>query len=187
MCLITETDWAIQNMKWLSLLGLSAWIATVFVLLKVVEVTKLRSFDPNQRLYLQSISTDFEKKITELLHKNTGDLTKTAIHFRSGKCACEALVGSHSDELATNLAAANFHNVTVKLDDLPGIGAYIPSTPAVAIFNESQQLIYLGPYAIGLGCFTDDSLINTILRYTRANYWGAQINSDVEGCYCTTQ
>lgn len=183
---LIETDWAIQGMKYLATLGITVWVVSILLLLKVVDTTKLREFDPNQRLYLLSANGEFESGLTKLLQEVKGDISKTAIHFRNGDCFCETLVSTHSQELANTLTAANFHNITVNINDVAGITTYIPSTPALAIFNESQQLVYLGPYSTGLGCFTDNSLIDTIKQYLIAQYWGAQINTEAEGCYCAT-
>jgi len=172
-------------MKWAALIGLIVWISMVLVLLKIIEITKLQPFDPQQKLFTQSMSTDFETNFSSVLRTYSGELRNTAVHFRTGNCICESLAQNHSDELASNLSNSGYKNLTLKLDELTEINAYIPSTPAVAIFNEFQQLIYLGPYSIGLGCFTDNSLVATISRYLSATYLGAQINSAVEGCYCT--
>ena len=173
-------------MKWTNVLAIIVWVASVLGLLKIVEITKLQLFDPQQKLLMHSMKSSFELNFTERLQVHSGQLTKTVVHFRTGKCICENLVESHSDELASNLSASGYKNLTVDLADLPDMTRYIPSTPAVAVFNESHQLLYLGPYSVGLGCFTDNSLINTITRYTLTRYLGAHINADVEGCYCPT-
>ena len=173
-------------MKLAPLIGLIVWITMVLVLLKIIEVTKLQPFDPQQKLHTQSMTNNFETNFASVLKASTGEIANTAVHFRTGNCICESLAQNHSDELANNLSISGYKNLTLTLDELTEITAYIPSTPAVAIFNESQQLIYLGPYSIGLGCFTDNSLVASISRYLSATYLGAQINSAVEGCYCTT-
>lgn len=173
-------------MKWTHLLAIGMWIVGVLLLLKVAEASKLVVFDPQQKLLMQSMTSDFDQKFAHSLKTYAGELSNTLVHFRAGSCICETLVESHSEQLTRRLSVSGYRALTINLEHNPAIAAYIPSTPAVAVFNEAQQLVYLGPYAVGLGCFTDDSLIATITQYLNIAYLGAHINADVSGCYCAT-
>lgn len=173
-------------MKWTHILAIIMWIVSILLLLKLAELTKLVVFDPQQKLLMQSMENRFDAHFTESLKPYSGELSNTVIHFRAGKCICESLVESHSDQLTRRLVASGYKTLTINLEQNPAMASYIPSTPAVAVFNAAQQLLYLGPYAVGLGCFTDNSLIDTITQYLSVPYLGAHINTDVSGCYCAT-
>jgi hypothetical protein len=130
---------------------------------------------------------DFEPQLVSVLSPLTTDLFSKVIHIRSGDCICDSLAENHSRELSTSLAKLGFTSESINLNALPALAKLIPSTPAVAIFNDHQQLLYLGPYSVGLGCFTNNSLSQNIINMSQVNYLGAQINADVEGCYCHPQ
>lgn len=174
-------------MKLSAWLALVSWLAVVFGLLKIAEAAKLSAFDPSQTLSIRSIEQSFEPGLASALLPLTSNLSNRVIHIRSGDCICESLAENHSLELANSLAKLGFLNESVNLDTLPELTEFIPSTPAVVVFNSQQQLLYLGPYAVGLGCFTNNSLSKQITNMSQVDYLGAQINADVQGCYCSTQ
>jgi hypothetical protein len=167
--------------------GLALWLAAVFALLKIADAAKLSPFDPTQSLIMQSMELSFEPRLSAALKPVETDLANKVIHIRSGDCVCESLAEKHSSELSNNLAKLGFKSEAINLDALPELAKLVPSTPAVMVFNHEQKLLYLGPYSEGLGCFTNSSLSQKIIKLSQSRYFGAQINADVEGCYCANK
>lgn len=166
--------------------GLLAWFAFVLLLLKVAEAAKLRDFDPAQKLIQKSMQSNFDQNFTQTLQAKVKNLSNTVIHLRTEQCFCEVLAETHSSELSSELKHSGFNNITVNINQVNALTEFVPSTPAVAIFNKQKALIYLGPYSVGLGCITNNSLTQKISQLSQQTYRGALINADVKGCYCAT-
>jgi len=64
------------------------------------------------------------------------------------------------------------------------IAPYIPATPAILITDDKERLLYVGPYATGLDCSANNSLVDIILSHYRQGFSAPTIISDAKGCYC---
>lgn len=167
--------------------ALVIWLVIVFVLLKITDAAKLSLFDPSQTLVMRSLGAEFEPQLTKILKAVSPNLANRVFHIRAHNCICESLAENHSQELSQNLENLGFQNQSIDLNSLPLLAEFVPSTPAVAVFNGNEQLLYLGPYSVGLGCLTDNSLSQQISNISQVDYLGSQINADVKGCYCHPQ
>lgn len=167
--------------------GLVIWLAVVFALLKVTNAAKLSLFDPEQTLVMKSLEAEFEPQLTKTLKTVSPNLANRVFHIRADDCICETLAENHSQELSQSLANLGFQNELIDLKLMPQLAEFVPATPAVAVFNDNEQLLYLGPYSVGLGCLTNNSLSQQISNLSQVDYLGSQINADVKGCYCHPQ
>jgi hypothetical protein len=108
---------------------------------------------------------------------------RTVYHFVDKRCHCTALTQSHKsviDGIATN---DGFNVVNVDLEDSKFV-PFISSTPAILITDENENLLYVGPYSIGLDCSADNSLVDVVLSNYRQGFSSPTIISDAKGCYC---
>ncbi len=144
---------------------------------------QLRPFDPQQTLAQAASQSDFDQQLTAVLRQQ-GIENQTLVHLRtSHSCYCETLTAPHQAELAHSLSA--YHQVSLNVDEIPALAHILGTVPALAVIDEVGQLRYLGPYALGYGCITGNTLISWIQKLISAKqFLGATINSDAQGCFC---
>ena len=161
------------------------WLALILGLLQASASLRLSPFDPAQQLISRSMDVNFEAELSRALQSRLGPLNNTLVHVRSGRCFCETLAARHSSKISQDFGRRGYRNIELQLTEDDQLLAFFPSSPALVVFNQAQQLIYLGPYAEGLGCISNDnSLIEQIVRLSSAQYGGPMINAEPEGCYC---
>ena len=90
----------------------------------------------------------------------------------------------HIQSVAQQAEGLGKQNLTLNLNEQPDWQIYVPATPAIAVFDDNGRLSYLGPYAMGTGCFTGNGIVEKHLS-TTVNQ-GATIPLDASGCYCRT-
>lgn len=108
-------------------------------------------------------------------------LQGAVLHLGRDNCSCSQFTESHVLSLAK---MAEEHQLT-NLYKKPSKNSVVYSTPAVAIFDNEQQLIYFGPYGQGIGCSETAGFAQTVLSNYVKGYDAAVIISSAKGCYCT--
>ncbi|MFC4700930.1 DUF6436 domain-containing protein [Glaciecola siphonariae] len=183
------------------------WFGLASSLVMAMNRFTLTDFDHDNRLAMQLMSLDFEQRLVERLAKAQTMRGKRIVHIRSSEpCFCESLVASHANKLDALVAkqntqsnpAVNDASITnvyyIDLSQHPSLTALVPSTPAIAVINEQEQLVYYGPYAQGSGCFSSAGEVDAVIRKelmeqrtARSESIGknsAVIRAEARGCYC---
>lgn len=171
------------------------WFITCTVLIMRFGMSNKSEFDPELRLSQAIMNVSFDAVLFQELMKteNTAMGMPQVFHIVQGNCFCEWLAEPHQKNLDKWSSTHQFVNHYVKLDDFPSLTQFIPSTPAVAAFDEHGKLIYLGPYSRGAGCFAksgevDQQLDIWLQRKTSGMPKGqAIIDTDASGCYCQSE
>ena len=52
------------------------------------------------------------------------------------------------------------------------------------IVSDTQTLLYLGPYSIGLACTVSNGYVETVMNNYVKGYPSNLILNDASGCYC---
>ncbi|MDY6926383.1 MAG: DUF6436 domain-containing protein [Pseudomonadota bacterium] len=161
------------------------WALGILSLLGIASVNQIKPFDPSMLLAQAASDPQFDSDFTQALTQ-AGVAPGTLVHMVSnGDCYCDQLTESHRQELSGELASAGYRLQQLSLAEHPDLSRYLDHYPALAVIDGAGQLRYLGPYAIGYGCFTGKNLVAQIKQAaTSAEYYGASINSDVKGCFC---
>ncbi len=208
----------------------ASWFMVCTTLIFSLSNSAKSEFDPDMKLSQAIMSMEFE---TELSNKLTTLLsTKPVpsheqfdspaqlnypkgflINIVQGDCYCEWLSNRHQNNLKSWAKDTNFVSVMVNLDDFPFLTEYIPSTPSIIALDADHQLIYLGPYSRGMGCYGASGEVDKILKrfiahqqselskdkittipsmtsqarasQTKNDITGI-IETDAKGCYCAT-
>nr|WP_281362588.1 DUF6436 domain-containing protein [Marinifaba aquimaris] len=75
---------------------------------------------------------------------------------------------------------------TLSLSEQPWLRFWLPSTPAIVMFDETEKLVYLGPYSEGWLCNSANSLVESLLpRLSKTVGSIAIVHSQAKGCYCS--
>lgn len=161
------------------------WALGIMSVLAIASVNQIKPFDPQSILAQAASQPDFDKVFTQVLAK-AGVAPGTLVHIQSNKsCFCNQLTEPHRNELSQALVSQGFQLAQLSLAEHPAITRYVDHFPALAVVDKAGQLRYLGPYAIGYGCFTGRNLVEQISQLaTTTQYYGASINSEVKGCFC---
>jgi hypothetical protein len=69
------------------------------------------------------------------------------------------------------------------LPTIPGADT-LPASPAVAIWDKTGQLAYVGPYSEGMICTAGNSFIEPILEALTSGRKVQATNTLSVGCYC---
>jgi len=125
------------------------------------------------------------------------------VHFWDPACPCNALNQQHLEELMEHFAplGVDFYVLQKttrqghpaasplalkRLERLPGSEA-IPASPALAIWDNSGQLAYFGPYSQGLVCNSANSFVEPILQALLDGRSVQASNNLAVGCFCDWQ
>lgn len=111
-------------------------------------------------------------------------------HVSQGDCFCETLSESHKKTLNEWAFDKQISYQTLALNSIPALSRFVPSTPAVIVLNQQNELVYLGPYSTGMGCLQDSGLVDERIKSYFQNTnrpLTATIQSEAKGCYCATQ
>lgn len=169
-----------RNNAWkLPLLAL-VWLTFIVVSFVYLVNQRLLPFDPDGQL------TNLQSSDIKAISVNDGALKltehkRTVIHFTSKDCQCNWAASEHQpliDNLATNL---DFAVKYISLDS----SDTLPSSPALAVIDDHGELMFLGPYSVGLACSAESGFIETVLKNYQQGFNSKLIVSDAQGCYCT--
>lgn len=109
------------------------------------------------------------------------------VHFLDPKCPCTGIARAHIAELeATFSKTVAFYawpDLPAQLKTLSETAA-VPATPSVAIWSETGELAYFGPYSSGVFCGQGDDFVSAALRKLEEQENPGWINHDALGCYC---
>jgi len=110
------------------------------------------------------------------------NLSNTIIHFTSDNCSCTQYSKEHKTEIDKKAKRAGFNIININLPaDLLTI---IPSTPSILIVNAMEELLYFGPYSVGLACSQSNGYVEVVLQNYAQGYNSDLLISEVTGCYC---
>jgi len=142
---------------------------------------RLIDFDPkekltgkNSRLVIQQL-----KEMGELEGVNLSD---TIIHFTSNNCSCTQYSEDHKNDINKQAGLDGFNVVNINLP--AHLESIIPSTPSILIVNKNEELLYFGPYSIGLACSASNGYVETVMQNYAKGYSASLIMHDATGCYC---
>mgnify|MGYP005989007181 CR=1 FL=1 len=173
-----------KNVDKISLIFLS-WLVIGSTSLYYIKYGNLQLFDPDEELAKLSSQMKFDKDVESYFKRKFGNIENIIFHIKSNDCACNIISASHIIELNDFFSKNNYTIQYVSAKSHPDLSKFVPSTPAVVIFNNSGRLTYLGPYSSGAYCTASNSFVsqfsNSIINGT---YLGAHVIHDAYGCYC---
>lgn len=163
---------------------LGAWAMLLTVGLWLYSLNQLRPFDPHQQLAQAAASAGFDRTFADLLHKE-GIGPGSLVHLTTTRtCYCDTLSSGHGESLLSALPEESYQLKTLIVDPISDLGKLVPSIPALAVIGQDGNLKYLGPYAVGYGCLSGNTLSKLILSQLASVLPGALINTDASGCFC---
>jgi hypothetical protein len=128
---------------------------------------------------------EFEDTFVSLLKENNYDVRSSVIHLSEADCWCQTLAQKHVSKLSNEMQTFGFRNIYVNLADLQSLGSYVPSTPALAVIDQHEKMLFFGPYSTGYGCLTASNVPEIILSKLRnPKHQNSLIITEAEGCYC---
>ena len=167
---------------------IAIWAFGVSILIIAMSMNKVTYFDHSSLLYKESMSPEFESELKKELSVQSlvgnEDFSSLTVLFESETCFCEQLSQSHINQIEnkSKLEKINFKRLYIQSGQLR---QYVPSTPAIIIFDKSGKLSYLGPISTGAFCSTKNSIFDNLIRKDFENILpGGIINSEVQGCFC---
>lgn len=130
---------------------------------------------------MSSIESDNE--IANLMGSLGFSIKNKVFHYYQSGCGCHLLSSQHRKSVEALATANGYENVVVDLSLYPELLEFVPSVPAVSVFNDNHKLVYIGPYSSGLVCGVGKGLIEGFLS-SGYLYYGSVVVSAVRGCYC---
>jgi hypothetical protein len=156
------------------------WLILIVIAAKYFLFDSLAVFDPQNKLAQDSTAIISQIK-SDLAIKSIPS-KKTIIHFTSDDCSCSILSIPHKTIINKKATNNDFEvrNIVLTKEN----NNVIPSTPAVLVLDEVGELIYLGPYAEGLECSVDNSMVDIVLENYIKGFNANLVINDAKGCYC---
>lgn len=146
--------------------------------------SQLVDFDPDAQLLDAAIDVNFKPDFKSALVNSFGDVNGTAFHFTQSGCFCHLVAESHISQVKKQITDEGYKNVQVALEDYPVFARFLPSTPAVVIFNDAGNFMYLGPYSTGYLCMPGNGLVEELIPRMGQNTADEVVMSLANGCYC---
>ncbi|MFT4937585.1 MAG: hypothetical protein ACI88A_000602 [Paraglaciecola sp.] len=169
------------NIQWMFFV----WLISCLGGLLWFSTNKLVEFDPKLKLSMALSDLKYEEAFINVLKDNNYDVRSSVIHFSATDCWCQTLAQKHVSKLSNEMQTLGFHNIYVNLTDLLAIGNYIPSTPALAVIDQHEKVLFLGPYSTGYGCVTASNVTEIIInKLSNPKHQNSSIITEAEGCYC---
>lgn len=179
-----------KSLQWTFIL-LWFGIASGFVIAMSSSTSK--TFDHDNRLAMQLMSLDFERDFVLALSGAKATDGNRIVHLTSpNDCFCQTLAKSHIEKLNLLVENTATNVVTLDIEQHIALQKFIPSTPAIAVINDKEQLLYFGPYSQGSGCFSSSGKVDSIVsrkllsmpQHDQSTKPESIINGEAKGCYC---
>ena len=161
------------------------WVLASLGGLFYFSVAKLVYFDPTNRLLDTVQSDNYSSDFTQLLTSKFGDLSGKAIHFIQDGCFCNMVAQSHISAVKNEIDLSGHSNEDYNITSLKTMRDFVPSTPAVALFNESGNLLFFGPYSTGYLCTAGNGFVEELITQMENKDQPSPITVSIaRGCYC---
>jgi len=157
------------------------WLLGTLIIGAYFINSRLVEFDPDNKL----TGEESDLVIQQMMHIDgleNVDLSHTIIHFTGDNCACDAFSENHKREIDQRAKLEGFKVLNIHL--AKNSTSIIPSTPAILIVGKMKELLYLGPYSVGLACSQSNGYVETILNNYAKGFRSELIVNKAEGCYC---
>ena len=167
---------------------IAVWFSIVLVGLWWLIDARLVWFDSNGRLQQQFSQANFEHQLNQRLQTIDADLSSTVIHVTDANCSCNWRTRGHQQAVDRLITQYHGRNVYVDITQHPELKPFIPATPAIIMFDNRAELMYLGPYADGAFCNSETSFVehlNPAISTNVKSQQGGWVNTVAKGCYCT--
>lgn len=160
------------------------WLSFTFFAFSYFIQGKLISFDAENKL-MNIEHKELAPHLTSLIDEAKGDsvngsIENTIIHFSKPNCDCQQYSTAHIQDI-NKLAIDN--NFTIKKVVINKHNI-IPSTPSVAIIDNTGDVIYFGPYGQGIACSQTSGYAQTMLNNYVQGYSANVVIKQAKGCYC---
>jgi hypothetical protein len=159
---------------------LITWLVFTIFAFGYFITDRLTSFDSNEKLK----GVDYQRLSTFLAPYSAqiGNKAKHSIlHFSTPSCDCQKYSHAHIQEINKLAAKYDFNIKNINIDEHD----VIPSTPSIALLNESGEIVYFGPYGQGLACSQTAGYAQTILKNYLKGYSANIVIKEAKGCYCS--
>lgn len=161
------------------------WFVSIILFLVYAATQKVVAFDQDGKLWQWSQQQEFDQVFTAKVTAEVGQVAGKVIHFSQVQCDCNPVAKEHINSVAGLALNQGYENRNVILSRGAELSAFIPATPAIAVFDKQGKLFYLGPYSAGYACTVGNGIVESFLSKQVKNLIGATIISDTQGCYCT--
>jgi len=155
------------------------WLISMVAAFSYIVQQRLVSFDPQFTL----LNAPTQELLSQLADVYPDSLSRTIFHFYDDGCHCTTLTAEHRVAIDVVAKLDNFNVVYVDVSSR-ALMNIIPASPAILITDTVGDLLYVGPYATGLDCSANNSLIDVVLNNFRQGFSLPTIISDAKGCYC---
>jgi hypothetical protein len=191
--------------RWLFPLAAVIWFCLAFWAINWAGASKFSDFDPELRLSSQMMSLSMEAELVKVLSASVAqnglenvesDITNdsenvngTIFHVTQGSCFCETLSEEHKNTLNEWASSRQISYQNIDVSAMSELRRFVPSTPAIIVLNKQRELVYLGPYSTGMGCFQSSGMVDERIKPYFQNStaeFRATIQSEAKGCYCAT-
>lgn len=121
-----------------------------------------------------------------LIHKNQAqNMGLQVVHFTDENCQCRRYSQSHIQRLQPVFESVTQFTLSPQHPSMQGIS--IPASPSVAIWDESGELAYFGPYSSGAICGEGNDFVKPVINQLKQQSNPRWINMIGIGCYCPWQ
>lgn len=159
------------------------WASTLLAAVIYLSTEKIKSFDHNQQLAVLMADMAFDQRFSDYLTAKNIELKNTVIQFTARNCFCQTIAQPHINSVKKLANHNRYHHITLSVDEHQQLRHFIPSIPAVAVFNKTGVLTYLGPYSTGMYCSPNQGLVEKFIP-AKDHTIGATIINEAQGCYC---
>ena len=161
-----------------------AWFVLIFAGLMYFTTERLVDFDPQAALLDNATEQSFYIELDTFLTEQFGTVAGRAFHIADDGCFCQMVAGAHVADVKDLITSEAMENVSVSLSDQPRLKDFLPSVPAVIIYNTEAELIYVGPYSTGYLCTTGNGLVEDLIPKMTEAVSDPVVMSLARGCYC---
>ncbi|MDV6314855.1 DUF6436 domain-containing protein [Idiomarina sp. HP20-50] len=170
--------------RWL-IVAVIVWFGLVLFGISYLLEQRLVWFDEQELLLELSNNESLERELVAELKHLGYEVPGRVFHITSQDCSCNWRSSGHIASVKRQVTESDGQNLIIDIDQVSSLKDFVPATPAIIMFNKSSKLIYIGPYADGAFCTTENSfveeLIPSVSVSSRAPKW---VNTVAKGCYC---
>ncbi|WP_244213051.1 DUF6436 domain-containing protein [Idiomarina ramblicola] len=170
--------------QWL-IVAVIAWFGLVLFSISYFLEQRLVWFDEQGQLLELSNNDRLEVELVSELSHLGYSVAGHVFHITSRDCPCNWRSSGHIAAVKRQVTESDGKNLVIDIDQVSSLKRFVPATPAIIMFNESSELIYLGPYADGAFCTTESSFVEELIPSVSINSKAPQwVNTVAKGCYC---